>query len=208
MDEPRDAWDVTFCPGCGRSNAVDADFCIDCRAPLSSHATTDPVLSTFARGYAARRALSDAPHPIILIGFRLWMGLFAILSLVGSVILLATFLYGIFTLQIWPVVAALAGALPTSILLYISSSMLYRSLQYRVTRKDRGKNVGGSVGQPESAGGQGAGIVPGRDQEENGEKLTCLACGQPMAAGAVRCAGCGWSFADGTEDDSGPEAAG
>jgi hypothetical protein len=204
MDEPPAPQNEALCPGCGRSNPLASDFCATCGAPLTWHATTDPFQTIFTEGYAARRVLSQSPRPVIVIGVWLWMVPLAIVSLAGSVFVLASFLYGLFTFQLGHVIAALAGAIPTSIGLYISGSLLYR-----VTRRDRPPTSAGVRGQTGSATGTDSASDPHQAEPEgDGESLLCLGCGQQMLPGAARCPGCGWSYAEGNEGESGPEAHG
>jgi hypothetical protein len=202
MEESPDPQAEAMCPGCGRSNALASDFFANCMAPLTWHATTDPFQTIFSEGYAARRALSQSPRPIIVIGVWLWMVPLAIVSLAGLVFVLASFLHGLFTFQLGHVIVALFGAIPASIGLYISGPLLYR-----VTRGNRpatGTSAGGQVGSATDAGS--ASDLHQAEQEEDGESLTCLECGQQIQAGAARCPGCGWSYAEKHEADSGPDA--
>jgi hypothetical protein len=204
MAEPPDLPDQTTCPGCGRPNAVDSDFCAACGAPLSWHATTDPFLTIFTEGYAARRALSQSPKPIIVIGVWLWMVPLAIVSSAGLVFVLGSFLYGLFTFQLGHVIAALFGAIPTSIGLYISGSLLYR-----VTRGNRPAAGARAGGQSEFAKDVGSASDPHQaESAEDGESLACLGCGQQIPTGAAQCPGCGWSYAEENDGNSGPEAVG
>jgi hypothetical protein len=204
MDEPPDPQNEALYPGCGRSNPLASDFCANCGAPLTWHATTDPYQTIFTEGYAARRVLSQPPKPIIVIGVWLWMVPLAIVSSAGLVFVLASFLYGLFTFQIGHVIGGLLGAIPTAIVLYISGSLLYR-----VTRRDRPPTSASAGGQTGSATDAGSASDPHQVQpEEDGDSLACLGCGQQIPTGTARCPECNWSYVEGEVNDSGPDADG
>ena len=70
-----------LCLGCATANPIDADFCCQCGAPLTSRASGDPYLSVFAEGFAIRKAIAGSNKPIVLIG----VCLISISSLAGVI---------------------------------------------------------------------------------------------------------------------------
>src|SRR6185312_14067250 len=91
---------ATLCGSCGRPNGDDLHFCAECGAPLTRHATTDPIASIYGEGFVIRKALSEPPKPIVLIGIWLWLGpvFLAFLGLsvlmVGLLVSLGVWIFG------------------------------------------------------------------------------------------------------------------
>jgi hypothetical protein len=191
MAQSPDRTHEALCPGCGCPNASDANFCAACGAPLTWHATTDPLASVFAKGYAARRALRQPSKPIIAIGVWLWMLPLAVVSLALFIFVLASLLYGLFTFEFVYVIDALVVAVPAAVGLCISSTFLYR-----VTRGYMRGEGAGSSGQTGSAAGIGSALHRGQSEgAANAEHLACLTCGDSILAGVTQCPACGWSYA-------------
>lgn len=168
-----------FCPGCGKLNPDGTDFCPACGAPLTSHATTDPLGTVFAEGYAARRALSQPPKPIIVVGVWAWMLPIAFISVMGLIVALSYFADGVFTFQLGQVIIGLIAASISAVLLFISSTFLYR-----VTKKAKEVHASSNAQAP---------------QDRAPESIACLACGQSMTEGATQCPACGWSYSEVSE---------
>lgn len=57
-----------LCPICARENPLDADFCVDCGAPVSDTCNVDPYHHIFSLGLCYRKAASGKPKLIALIG--------------------------------------------------------------------------------------------------------------------------------------------
>lgn len=174
MEESTEKIGKIICPGCGKLNADGTHFCPACGAPLSSHATTDPLGTVFAEGYAARRALSQPTKPIIVVGIWAWMLPISIVSVIGFIAMVSYFVEGVVTFQLGHVIIALIAGIICLVLLYISSTFLYR-----VTQKVKEASAVNPVHTT---------------QDDEAETLACLTCGQAMAGNASQCQGCGWSY--------------
>lgn len=68
---PPSSPDDHLCPRCLKPVLADSTFCGHCGAPLTPHATTDPVQSILAEGFAVRNATARPHKPIVLIG--MWL---------------------------------------------------------------------------------------------------------------------------------------
>src|SRR5436190_19033863 len=145
MSESVDRPDEVICPGCGRFNAEGTHFCEHCGAPLTVHATTDPVGTIYAEGYAARRALEQPPKRIIVVGIWLWMLPLAIVSLGGLFVSIGMFVYGVLNLDLNEVVGALLAVLPSSVGLWISCTFLSRVTRRALQAKAALNGKSGSV---------------------------------------------------------------
>jgi hypothetical protein len=190
MDAPADPSGVALCTTCGRPNAPQTHFCAACGAPLTWHATTDPLGVALAEGFAARRALAQPSRPIITIGIWLWMLPLAVASLAGLAFVFFSLLVGLGTLDFGLLIPALVAVAPLAVGLYLSGTLLYRVTRgyFRGAGTDSGRQAG-------SAGGIGLARQPGQAKRQaEGEGLACLACGQPIPAGGAQCPGCGWSY--------------
>lgn len=194
MDESPDLNDKVMCLGCGRLNAPNKHFCEKCGAPLTVHATTDPLGTVFAEGYAARRALTQPSKPIIVICMWLWMLPLASVSLIGAVVVLSMFVHGIYTFQIDEIIGSLLAALPTAVVLWISITILHRvtrsALQAKATRK---------LELSDNAGTVDANNSDHQSEDSDAEPTSCLKCDQAIPVGANRCLTCGWSYSEDLE---------
>jgi len=56
------------CPSCTALCGEEAQFCDNCRAPITSYAATGPYESIFAEGAAYRAAFNDPTKLIVVIG--------------------------------------------------------------------------------------------------------------------------------------------
>lgn len=68
------------CPSCLAPAPREDHFCANCNAPLTSHATTDPVGEVLSRGYAYREATSGEQARIVVVGMWLLFGNLIILN--------------------------------------------------------------------------------------------------------------------------------
>lgn len=117
--------DSVLCPGCCRPNAAASHFCTACGAPLSWHASTDPIGTVFAEGYAARRALTQSPKPIIVLGIWLWLLPIALVSLLGLGYGVHSIVNGFVEVDFQSVISGLLAGGVTSPCLWISGKILY-----------------------------------------------------------------------------------
>jgi len=191
MDESPDRLDQVMCLGCGRLNAPGKHFCEACGAPLTVHATTDPLGTVFAEGYAARRALTQPSKLIVVIGMWLWMLPLAIVSSIAAIVVLSMFVHGVYTFEFKEIIGALLAALPTAVILWISITILLR-----VTRSAIQAKAASKLSTPESTESVDANDSAHQHQEADTDSTACLMCGQTIAAGINQCSACGWSYSE------------
>ena len=63
-----------LCSVCLEANLPGKHFCQKCGAPLSSYATTAPLEQIYSLGWMYRRALSQPPRLIVVLGIWLILG--------------------------------------------------------------------------------------------------------------------------------------
>ena len=179
----------TLCPGCSSPNAPGAHFCATCGAPLSAIATTDPLGSVFAEGYAAHRAITQSAKLIVVVGMWLRILPIAIVGIVGLLFSLYWLLEGVYTLNGDSLLTGLLGGAFSALFLYIAGAMLYKVTR-NYARRRASESAAATATSRES--GTGASQEPGITADR--EQITCLACGRSMLPGAAECAACGWSY--------------
>lgn len=115
-----------LCTSCGRRQAGSPHLCDYCGAPLTPHASTDPVLGIMARGFAARQGITRAKKPIVVLGMWLWLGPLMLMGLVLSSMSLSAMLQAIIDGH-WleASLALLAFAVPVAMVL-IPAAILVR----------------------------------------------------------------------------------
>jgi hypothetical protein len=194
MDNSHQLPGVVLCPGCGSPNSEGGHFCAKCAAPLSWYATTDPLATVFAEGYAARRAVMQPHKPIVLVGLWLWMFPIAMFTVAGLLCGLFAIFEGLSTWQLDMVFGGLLGIAVSSVFLAFSVPMLYKGTKnYLRMRSQRTINPD-RLSRTE--GSQGFARRPTESDTE--EALTCMACGRMMANNTLRCPDCGWSYSSGS----------
>jgi hypothetical protein len=72
--------EMQLCISCMAPNEVTANFCANCRAPLSSYASTGPFEHIFAEGAVYRQAANRPRKLIVVLG--VWL-LFGVMFLAG-----------------------------------------------------------------------------------------------------------------------------
>ena len=173
---------TTLCGSCGRPNSDDVHFCAECGAPLTRHATTDPVASIYAEGFVIRKAMSEPQRPIVLIGMWLWLGP-VFLAFLGLSVLVGGLLM---SLGVW-----IFGFVILAFLLLMTGAIgriLYRTTKsYYVAR-------GIEEAARHHAGDAELSAVPSVSRGRPSETMTCLACGSMMPDESSTCAACGWSY--------------
>jgi hypothetical protein len=182
---------TVMCPGCGSPNEEQTHFCTKCGAPLTWHATTDPLSTVFAEGYAARRAVGQPHKRIIIVGLWLWMLPVFVISVGTLVGGLVFFLEGLITLHFENTVSGLIAAGVSAVFLSFSGPMLYKGTKNYL----RGRRHKSTQRQSPGATRQQTAVqAPETDSEK---PLFCLACGQAIPGDAIECPACGWSYKDG-----------
>jgi len=74
VDEPEKDREEQLCPNCLAPNPPSLHFCDKCNAPLSAHASIDPVGSIYAAGYVYQKAASRPRSRMTVIGMWLIFG--------------------------------------------------------------------------------------------------------------------------------------
>ena len=180
-----------LCPGCATPNEEGQDFCIKCRAPLTWHATTDPMGTIFAEGYAAGRAINQAHKPIVIWGLWLWMGPLALFFAVVLVIGLVDMIHGLIIFQFETFFAGFLGGGVSLVFLFISVPMLYKGTKNYLRQRDQKMENAEPQPSKTPVGDEGESQPAKPSPEDN---LTCLACGQPIPENTFDCPACGWSY--------------
>ncbi len=177
MTEPNDS-EILVCFSCAGLNRADAHFCQHCQVPLSTHATTDPILSIRSRGYALSKGSSKQQKPIVLIGMLLWVGP----VFLGSFLLLCEMIIPHSIRHPPDRIENLLLIVFVAFITWITGAILYKTLtNYRW----------GSSTQNATPTAIAEAPVIGQ-QAVSAEK--CLACGQSLSSTETECAACGWSF--------------
>lgn len=195
--------ETMICPHCARPCPEGADFCQHCRAPLSTHATTDPMGSIFAEGFAVRQAVSQPRSKLVVAGVWMWLlplFLFSTGIVFFGFALLAAMLVGAERPEFANIVGAFVCLGLGSLLMYISGSILYRSTMSYLEAKDKprprapvrptqpSQHISAAPIHPKPRGDED------EDVEDDGDNLKCLACGHRMTAQSAECPACGWSY--------------
>lgn len=172
-----------LCTSCGRRQAGSPHLCDYCGAPLTPHASTDPVLGIMARGFAARQGITRAKKPIVVLGMWLWLGPLMLMGLVLSSMSLSAMLQAIIDGH-WleASLALLAFAVPVAMVLIPAAILVRTTATYFSDRSDFRDNAG-----------------PGAKNSEDdatSEPSKCLACGETMPDTLTKCPACGWSFSE------------
>jgi len=174
---------VILCRSCGRRQVGSPHLCGYCGAPLTPHASTDPMLGILARGFAAYQATTKPRKLIVVLGIWLWIGPMMLMGLLFSSMALSAELHGISERKWFEAALELVIlAVPVG-LVVISAAILIRTTEaYFRGRPDFGPNAGFGAEEMEDV--------------ETNEPTKCLACGKTMADDSNQCAACGWSFSE------------
>ena len=97
-----------LCLGCLVPNRIEAHFCEECGAPLSSYATTAPFERIFAEGHAYRAAV-DRPHSFVIV-FGVWL-LFGMMGGTGIALLVWSRELGVASIFIGAFFVAISAAM-------------------------------------------------------------------------------------------------
>jgi hypothetical protein len=179
MDDPNGTA-LVHCTSCGKRQAGVPDLCEFCRAPLTPHAGTDPILGIMARGFAAYQATRNPGKPIVVVGMWLWMTPLLVFGLMMSVMTLSGLLHGINGGRWAQAAGALLGLILSAAFVLIPFTILVRTTEAYFRNKSQ---------LTESSAEESS-------TNQTDEPMSCLACGQKMAEGASVCTICGWSFSD------------
>jgi len=183
MDDAKDT-PMILCTSCGRMQVGSPHLCEHCGAPLTPHASTDPILGIMARGFAASQATTNPRKPIVVIGIWLWMAPAVVLGLMFSSATLSSTLRSIIDRQWLDFGLGLLALTASVAMVLILGAILVRTTDAFL----RGKARGGDSKR------DAADAVA--DDENREQPTQCLACGQAMAEDSNQCSACGWSFSD------------
>ena len=186
--------EIMICPHCASPCRAEADFCDKCHSPLTTHATTDPMGTIFAEGFAARRAVTQPQSRLVVTGVWLWLLPLALTSAFMLLLGMAT-IAGMIRQLKFELDNALFGLVSFalgSFFLYISGGIIYRTTMKSLEGRSRPSRPESGRAAKEDEHITAAPIQGPRDNDA--ETLTCLACGQRMAQNSAECPACGWSY--------------
>jgi hypothetical protein len=177
-----------ICLSCASPNEDTADFCQKCAAPLSRHATMDPLGTIRSQGYVAHQAVTKPQRFIVVFGVWLWL----LPATIGMCLFLAfglvAFVQDFRKMRFGEIIGFLLGMVVVFILLLCFAAIIYKTTR-NYMRLQHQQPHATEPGQRSDA--QQRSTAPDATEGE-----TCLACGHPIAPDAVACSQCGWSFED------------
>jgi len=83
-DQIQEADEKQLCTSCTIPNEVNANFCVNCGAPLSSYANIAPFERLFSEGFIYRQAAQNPRKLIVVLG--VWL-IFGVVGMGGLIII-------------------------------------------------------------------------------------------------------------------------